>query len=272
MSDSVQERAAGRTPARGRVLAQASHSALSWLTARPVAHRGLHDPAQGIVENTASAALAAIAGRYAIEADLQVSADGEAVVHHDDTLGRLTDGAGALRNMSAADLKRVAFRATADRMMALGELLDLVAGRVTLVLELKSRFDGDLRLAARTARVLAPYRGPVAVMSFDPALVIEMHRLAPGIVCGIAAGRRCPPHVWKFLKPAQRFELTFLLHGWKSRPAFLAYRVDDLAATTPRTARLAFGLPLLAWTVRSAQDRAKAARFADQMIFEGFEA
>jgi glycerophosphoryl diester phosphodiesterase len=240
--------------------------------ARPIAHRGLHDPAQGIIENTPSAALAAIAGRYGIEADLQASADGEAMVHHDDTLGRLTEGNGALRNMSAAALKRVAYRATCDRMMALGDLLDLVAGRVTLVLELKSRFDRDLRLAARTARVLGAYRGPVAVMSFDPALIANMRRIAPSIVRGIAAGRRCPPLVWHLLSPAQRFELTFLLHGWNSRPAFLAYRVDDLGAIMPRAARLMFELPLLTWTVRGAKDRAMAARFADQMIFEGFQA
>jgi glycerophosphoryl diester phosphodiesterase len=272
VSDGAQEQVAGSIPEQGCVLAQESKSALAWLMARPIAHRGLHNPAHGMVENTASAAAAAVAGRYGIEADLQISADGEAMVYHDDALGRLSDGVGALCNMSAAALKRVAFRATADRMMALGDLLDLVAGRVTLVLELKSRFEGDLRLAERTARVLAGYRGPVAVMSFDPALVVEMRRIAPRIVRGVVAGHRCPPHVWKFLKPAQRVELTFLLHGWKSRPAFLAYRVDDLAAIAPRMARLMFGLPLLAWTVRSAQDRTIAARFADQMIFEGFEA
>jgi glycerophosphoryl diester phosphodiesterase len=249
-----------------------SKSALAWLTARPIAHRGLHDPAQGIIENTASAAAAAIAGQYGIEVDLQVSADGEAMVHHDDTLDRLTEGVGALRDLSATTLKRVPFRATADRMMTLGDLLDLVAGRVTLVIELKSRFDGDLRLAARTAAVLAGYSGPVAVMSFDPALIAELRRIAPRIVRGIAAGRHYPPPVWKFLNPARRFELASLLHGWKSRPAFLAYRVDDLAAITPRAARLVLGLPLLAWTVRSKQDRAMAARFANQMIFEGFRA
>ena len=256
----------GVTPSRG------SKSALAWLTARPIAHRGLHDPAQGIIENTPSAAAAAVAGRYGIEADLQISADGEAMVHHDDTLGRLTDGGGALRDLSAATLKRVPFRASADRMMALGDLLDLVAGRVTLVIEIKSRFDGDLRLAARTAAVLAGYRGAVAVMSFDPAAIAEVRRIAPGIVRGIVAGRGHPLLVWKFLKPAQRFELTFMLHAPMSRPAFLAHRVDDLAAITPRAARLMFGLPLLAWTVRNAQDRAMAARFADQAIFEGFRA
>jgi glycerophosphoryl diester phosphodiesterase len=254
------------TPARG------SKPALAWLTDRPIAHRGLHDPVQGIIENTPSAAEAAVAGGYSIEADLQISADGEAMVYHDDTLGRLTDGSGALREMSAADLRRVPFRATADRMMTLGDLLDLVAGRATLVIEIKSRFDGDLRVATRTAAVLAAYRDPVAVMSFDPALLIEMRRVAQHIVRGIVAGRGHPRLFWKLLNPAQRFELTFLLHAPMSRPAFLAHQVDDLAAITPRAARLMFGLPLLTWTVRSAQDRIMAARFADQAIFEGFRA
>ena len=67
-----------------------------WLTARPIAHRGLHDAASGVIENTASAFRAAIAGGYGIECDLQISADGEAMVHHDDALGRLTDGTGRL--------------------------------------------------------------------------------------------------------------------------------------------------------------------------------
>jgi len=247
-----------------------SKPGLSWLTARPIAHRGFHDCAQGIVENTASAAAAAIAGNYGIEADLQISADDEAMVYHDDALGRLTDGAGALRDMPAAALKRVPFRATADRMMTLGDLLDLVSGRTTLLIELKSRFDSDLRLAARTAAVLAHYHGPIAVMSFDPALIVELQHIAPRIVRGIVAGRRYPPPVWGFLSPAQRFELTSFSDGWKSRPSFLAFRVDDLAAIVPRVARLIFGWPLLTWTVRTAQERTLSARLADQMIFEGF--
>ena len=245
---------------------------LDWLTARPIAHRGLHDAANGIIENTASAAAAAIAGRYGIETDLQISRDGEAMVYHDAALGRLTDGAGALRELAAAELKRVPFRSTGDRMMTLGDLLDLVAGRATLVIELKSRFDGDLRLATRAAAVLASYRGPFAVMSFDPAPIAELRRIAPSIERGIVAERHYGSAEWDFLEAAQRRELAFLLHAPRSRPAFLAYRVGDLAAVAPRAARLMFGLPLLTWTVRSADDRAMAARFADQMIFEGFRA
>src|SRR5450631_396889 len=138
--------------------------ALDWLTARPIAHRGLHNAASGVIENTASAFAAAIAGNYGIETDLQISADGEAMVHHDDALGRLTEGSGRLADMSAADIKAVRFKATSDRILTLGELCGLVAGRTTLVLEFKSRFDGDLRLAQRAADMLASYAGPVAVM------------------------------------------------------------------------------------------------------------
>ena len=254
------------TPARQR------NSRLGWLTARPIAHRGLHDAANGIIENTAAAAAAAIAGRYGIETDLQISRDGEAMVYHDAALGRLTDGAGALRELAAAELKRVPFRSTGDRMMTLGDLLDLVAGRATLVIELKSRFDGDLRLAMRAAAVLASYGGPFAVMSFDPAPIAELRRIAPNITRGIVAERHYGAAEWDFLKGSRRRELAFLLHAPKSRPAFLAYRLGDLAAVAPRAARLMFGLPLLTWTVRSADDRAMAARFADQMIFEGFRA
>src|SRR5665647_2121767 len=140
---------------------------LDWLTARPIAHRGLHNAAAGVIENTASAFAAAIAGNYAIETDLQISADGEAMLHHDDALGRLTEGGGRLAAMSAAEIKTVRFKATVDRIMTLGELCELVAGRATLVIELKSRFDGDLRLVKRAAEVLAGYAGLAAVMSFD---------------------------------------------------------------------------------------------------------
>src|SRR5687768_13435197 len=76
-----------------------------WLTARPVAHRGLHDAARGVIENMPGAITAAIAGNFAIEVDLQLTSDGEAMVHHDDALGRLTEGSGTLLGKTAAELK-----------------------------------------------------------------------------------------------------------------------------------------------------------------------
>ena len=98
--------------------------ALDWLTARPIAHRGLHDAATGIIENTTSAFEGAIAGGYGIECDVRLSADGEAMVFHDSTLDRLTEASGAVADRTAADLKAIAFTASDDRMQTLGELLE----------------------------------------------------------------------------------------------------------------------------------------------------
>jgi glycerophosphoryl diester phosphodiesterase len=236
-----------------------------WLTARPAAHRGLHDAAAGVIENMASAFRAAIAGNYAIECDLQLSADGEAMVHHDDTLDRLTEATGRLDTVTAAALGCVAFKGTADRMLTLGELCDLTAGRVPLVIELKSRFDGDHRLAARTAAVLDGYTGPAAVMSFDPGPIAALRDLAPALPRGLVASRRTGGHGQTMVSAGR-----FVVQAVAARLSFLAYRVQDLDTIIPRTARGVLGLPLLTWTVRTPEERELAARFADQIIFEGF--
>ena len=237
-----------------------------WLTARPFAHRGLHDAASGAIENTPSAFRAALDGGYGIECDLQISADGEVMVHHDDALGRLTDGAGRLDAMTAEALRCIAFKGTADRMLTLGELCDLVAGRATLLIELKGRFAGDTRLAARTTDVLAGYGGPVAAMSFDPGLMAALRRLAPELSLGLVGMKRdagAPV-------TAQMSALRYARQALAARPQFLAYRVQDLTSAPPLFARHVLRWPVLTWTVRTAQDRFRAAHYADQMIFEGF--
>jgi glycerophosphoryl diester phosphodiesterase len=239
---------------------------LDWLIARPLAHRGLHDDQNGIIENTPSAFAAAIAARYGIECDLQISSDGEAMVYHDDTLGRLTETSSRLDAMTAAELKRVTFRATRDRMMTLGELCDFVAGGAALLIELKSPRAGDRRLAARAAKVLSGYAGQAAVMSFEPAQIVELRRVAPRLPRGMAVRK----HAWSDAFAAPGRSMAALAHVLTARPQFVAYSVSNLPALLPALTRSMFGLALLAWTVRSADDRGKAARYADQMIFEGF--
>jgi glycerophosphoryl diester phosphodiesterase len=242
-------------------------SPLDWLIARPVAHRGLHDAGAGVIENTRAAFAAAVAANYAIECDLQISADGEAMVHHDDALGRLTDGRGRLDEMTSAELRRVAFKATTDRMISAGELCDLVAGRVTLVIELKSGRAGDQRLASRAAAVLTAYAGPAAVMSFDPAQIRSLRTIAPRLTRGLVA------EGWSGHAERKQVFKRALAYGrdvLRAHPQFIAYSLKDLPAALPLAARHLCGMPLLTWTVRSAQERQRAARWADQMIFEGF--
>jgi len=241
-----------------------------WLTARPIAHRGLHDAARGIIENMPGAALAAISGNFSIECDIQLTADGEAMVHHDDALGRLTEGSGALLGMTAAELRAVRFKATPERMMSLGDLCALVKGRVPLVIEVKSHFDGDRKLVTRMSEVLAAYSGPAAGMSFDPDQVLALRDLVPARPRGIIAERSYDEADWPEATPAQRRGMLHLRHAFRTRPHFVAYWVNELPAPAPWIARNIFGLPLLTWTVRTTEQRERAARYADQMIFEGF--
>jgi glycerophosphoryl diester phosphodiesterase len=244
---------------------------LDWLTARPIAHRGLHAPARRLIENTANAVSAAVAAGYGIEVDVQLSGDGEAMVYHDDKLGRLTHGDARVDALSATELKHVCFRDSDERMMTLGDLCDLVAGRSTLLIELKSRFDGDVRLAERVAEVLVAYGGPAAPMSFDPWQVKAVRRKAPRLVCGIIAAKYQPHPYWDLMPAWMRFSMGYLLTGVVAQPQFVAYAAANLPAVAPWLARRVADLPLLAWTVRNEVERQRAARWADQVIFEGFE-
>jgi glycerophosphoryl diester phosphodiesterase len=241
-----------------------------WLTARPVAHRGLHDAARGIIENMPGAAQAAVAGNFSIECDIQLTSDGEAMVHHDDALGRLTEGSGALLGKTAAELKAVKFRDTPERMMTLGDLCALVAGRVPLLIEVKSHFDGDRKLVTRMAEVLASYQGPVVGMSFDPDQVLALRETMPALPRGIVAEREYTAADWPEASESQRRGMEHLRHAFRTRPHFIAFWVNELPAAAPWIARHIFGLPLLTWTVRTPEQRERAARYADQMIFEGF--
>jgi glycerophosphoryl diester phosphodiesterase len=240
-----------------------------WLAERAIAHRGLHDASAGVVENTPSAFLAAIDAGYAIECDLQLSGDGEAMVHHDATLGRVTEGSGTLSQMTAATLAQVRFRATADRMLTLRQLCELVAGRVPLFLELKSEFNGNTQLVQPVREALRLYPGPAAVMSFDPEQVQALQVLSPTRPYGIVAEWSYADEEWSWMNTPQRWGMAYLLHALRTRPDFIAYDVHGLPNMATRIARKMFQRPVLAWTVRSRSDRERAERYASQIIFEG---
>ena len=178
-----------------------------WLTARPIAHRGLHDRASGIPENTLAAAEAAVAGGYAIECDVQLSADGEAMVFHDAALGRLTEATDPVESRTAADLGSLAIAGTQERIPTLAEFLGRVAGRVPVIVEIKSRFDGDRRLTRRAAAIVAGFDGPVALKSFDPDLVATLAEVAPEIPRGIVAEASQDDPAYAKLSPTVRAEL-----------------------------------------------------------------
>ena len=139
-----------------------------------------------------------------------------------------------------------------------------------MLVELKSRFDGDERLPARVATVLAGYRGHAAPMSFDPRQIAALRHKAPQLPCGIVAAKYRPHPYWDQMPFWMRYGMGYLVTGLAARAQFVAYAVADLPAFAPLVARHVFGLPLLTWAVRNEAERAIAERYADQMIFEGF--
>ena len=245
-------------------------AAPDWLTARPIAHRGLHDRAAGRPENTLAAARAAVAGGFAIECDVQLSRDGEAMVFHDAALGRLTQASEAVAERSAADLGTLAIAGTAETIPTLQAFLAAIGGAVPVVIEVKSRYDGDLRLATRAAEVAAAHDGPVALKSFDPQVVAALRDLCPTIPRGIVAETTQDDPVYAALPPSLRRALSDVLHFAETRPDFLSWRVDDLPCAPTYLCRLLGQIPVMAWTVRTEDQRARAAAHADQMVFEGF--
>ncbi len=245
---------------------------LSWLTARPIAHRGFHDRAAGILENTLSAAEAAIARGFSIELDLQASADGVPMVFHDFTLDRLTAETGRVSERTAADLEKIAITGGPDRIITFRTYLESVAGRAGLLVELKSDFSANDTLIAPVVEALSRYDGPIAVMSFDPRLIIALRKAAPQILRGITADETaCDDDDWATLAIWQRLALRHILHAPWSRPDFVSYHVTALPMAGPFVLKHVFGTALLSWTVRTEVERQASARHADQMTFEGFD-
>jgi glycerophosphoryl diester phosphodiesterase len=229
---------------------------LAALAALPFAHRGLHG--HGRVENSRSAFEAALAGGYGIELDVQRSRDGTALVFHDYDLDRLTGETGALAARDAADLVGIPLTGSSDRIEPLASILQLIAGRAPLLIEVKSRGHVYKDLCASVAESLTGYPGPVGVMSFDPRIGHWFADQAPARLRGLVVTEEGKP--WR--GRAQR-----RLALWRAQPHFLAYDVRDLPSRFA-AARRAKGMPVFTWTCRQIPDRERATLHADQIIFE----
>jgi glycerophosphoryl diester phosphodiesterase len=241
---------------------------LGWLIARPIAHRGLHDAKKHVIENTRSAFAAAIDARYAIECDLQISRDGEAVVFHDETLDRLMEDKGVVCDHTAAELAAIRFKSGSDHIQTLSELLTQVRGSVPLVIELKSLWDGNEALARRAVEAVKDYDGAFAFMSFDPKVMEKVRALAPDIVRGIVADKVTHPD-YDILPAKDRLQLREFKHIEDTQPDFISYQWCDLPYP-PVTQFRQSGRPVICWTIRSAEEAAAARHYADQVTFEGF--
>lgn len=238
----------------------------------PIAHRALHDRARGRVENSPSAIAAAIAAGYGIEIDLQLGCDGVPMVFHDDDLDRLTAATGPVSARSAAELTRIRLKDSADTIPTLAEVLAQVAGRVPLLIELKDQTRTmaatDGRLEAATAEALQGYHGDLAVMSFNPACIHHMARLAPAIPRGLTTAAYDAPG-WQPMPEPLCAHFRAIPDYAPTGASFISHEAADLAR--PRVAELkAQGATILCWTIRSPTEEAQARRIADNVTFEGY--
>ena len=235
----------------------------SWLTHKPIAHRGLHDPSAP--ENTMAAFDRAVAAGLPIELDVHLSRDGEIVVFHDDTLDRLTGQSGPVSERDWSELRTMTVAGTDERIPSLPEVFDRVAGRVPIVVEIKNRGRaGPLELAV--ASLLRSARGRFTVQSFNPWTLLWFRQHAPehprGLLSTDFTDETLPPH--------EKLLLQHLVPALFVRPAYIGYDLRCLPHWAPSMAR-AFGLPLLAWTIRSEAELARAREVADNVIFESID-
>ncbi len=231
---------------------------LDWLVSRPIAHRGYHDLKKGNAENSLGAFKAAISAGFAIECDLQVSKTSEPVVFHDPVLGRMTGIQGNVRDQPPDELRQMALLDTRDGIHTLRKHLDLVAGQVPLVLELKGIAGQDAGIVEGVASALQDYSGPVSVMSFDHWICEQFARLMPQIPRGLTAegdDTKYDSHTTAM----KQFDLHFVSYG-----------INDLPNRFVAETR-AKGLPVITWTVRTPEQIDLSLKHADQMTFEGFD-
>lgn len=231
----------------------------SWLKRAPVAHRGLHDMNRQVWENTLPAFERAAQAGYAIECDVHLTLDGEAIVFHDDQLQRLAGQDGYVWQKTAAEMRALDIGGSGAHAPTLTEMLALVAGRVPIVIEIKGIAGHDEGLVARVGEALAGYAGEAAVMSFDHWIVRDMARLIPDRPVGLTA--------WG--NTQRDFEAHFSMLGYDL--SFVSYDVASLPNPFVSFVREKLGMAVITWTVRD--DTAVQTTFAhaDQMTFEGFE-
>lgn len=232
---------------------------ISWLKARPIAHRGFHDMNKVRWENTLAAFETAAERGYAIECDVRLSADGVPIIFHDVCLDRLTGVDGMIWQRTSAELTSLKVGGTEERIPTLAQALEVIAGRVPVVIELKGIAGHDSGLAEATLSCLSGYTGQVALMSFDHWIIRELGKIAAEIPVGLTAEGRSVAAI--------EAHFSMLANGI----SFASYCVDDLPNPFVTFLRERLSMPVISWTVCNEEGVERTFRYAVQMTFEGFE-
>ncbi|MDR2639314.1 MAG: hypothetical protein LBC09_05715 [Helicobacteraceae bacterium] len=233
-----------------------------WFVKMPIAHRGLHG--EGAPENSIAAFLAAQEAGYAIELDIQPIKGGSIVVFHDDTLFRATGLNGFTCDLEATNLKNIPLLGGAETLPLLETVFERI--KAPIYIDVKRSRNGDYRLEQRLLALIRHFNPTVAVASFDPKTLIWFRQNAPDIPRGIisCSFKGEDRSAW------ERYRLRRLFDLGEIKPAFISYELASLPFWRVTIARKLYKIPVLAWTVSSEADMQKAAKYADNIVFEGF--
>lgn len=242
---------------------------LSFITRLPIAHRGLHNADDNIVENSQGSILAATKNGYAIELDLQFSKDGQAIVFHDNTLDRMTNKTGNVDSFTLSELLQIQFLKTDEKIISFEHTLKLVNGQVPLIIELKNSTENIKNLVQTISQIIDNYDGEICVMSFNPIIINQFKKTAPHIIRGIVAEQKMLDEDWPGVNGLLKFIFKNLLYWPFIRPHFISYQQHDLPILCTKIARH-FNVPIITWTVKTEKEAKLAYQHADQITFEGF--
>lgn len=157
---------------------------LHFLKTRLIAHRGIYDNKR-IYENTISAIQRAIKHQYIIEFDVRLLSDGTCVVFHDQNMERLLHVEGNIERITYDELCYIA----KYQVPTLEEVLDLVAGSVPVLIDLKTITSKRL-LEKKVAIILDEYKGDFAVQSFHIRTLKWFYKNRPNYITGYLINRK----------------------------------------------------------------------------------
>ncbi len=232
---------------------------IDWLTKQPISHRGLHDLNNKRWENTLPAFQAAIDAGFAIECDVHLTKDKQVIIFHDNDLKRLANRDGSISDLTLEEARQLKIGNTNDCAPSLQDMLELVRGRVPIVIELKGIEGSDDGLVEAVAQQLTAYQGPVAIMSFCHHLIRQFSQYAPNIPCGLTAEGSNTK--------ALEAHFSMLAHDLD----FVSFHVTELPCPFITFVRNKLNLPVITWTVKDMDTKRHSDQYADQITFEGFD-
>ena len=234
------------------------------------AHRGLHDNKSGAPENSMPAFRKAVEKGYGIELDVQLSSDGVPVIFHDLDLARACGVQGLVRERTYEELQTLRLFGSEEKIPALKDFLEMVDGRVPLIVEFKSE-DSDLTLCRVIAPMLRAYKGAYCIESFNPLVLLWYRIHQPKVMRGqLSDGFIHIPKYRALNKAPITIPVQFLIPNFLSKPDFIAYNHMYEGNISRRICRNVYKAKAAAWTIKSQSELEEAKKSFDVFIFDSF--